>query len=253
MSVRTAQEGALLVITLDRPKANALNAAMVEELHAAIDRAGEATVRGVIVASSSHKVFCAGFDVAEVFDYDRATLRAFFGRFTALFERIRQLPKPVVAAMSGHAYAGGAILSLACDVRVMADGACFAVNEVDLGVMLPARLIQAMVQNTRRDVMRALLLGGEALNATRALAGGLVTEVAPAIDVLPVSLTRARHLAEKPATAFAAHKQALDTLGPPLSDAEVDGELTRVVDVWFGDEATARRHALIEKLAKKVG
>jgi enoyl-CoA hydratase/carnithine racemase len=251
VDVRISAEGALLVITLDRPKANALNAAMVEELHAAIDRTSDPGVRGVVFTSSSHKVFCAGFDVVEVFAYDRAALRHFFGRFSTLFERIRQLPKPVVAAMSGHTYAGGAILSLACDVRVMADGACFALNEIDLGVVLPARLIRAMIQNSRRDVMRSLLLGGEAVNASRALACGLITELAPAIDVLPVALTRARHLAEKPSVAFAAHKQALDTLGPPLSEGEVDAELTRLVDIWFGDEATARRRALIEKLAKK--
>ena len=60
-------------------------------------------------------------------------MTAFFARFVELFERMRRLPKPVVAAMSGHAYAGGAILALACDVRVMADGAGFALNEVDLG------------------------------------------------------------------------------------------------------------------------
>jgi enoyl-CoA hydratase/carnithine racemase len=153
--------------------------------------------------------------------------------------------------MSGHAYAGGAILSLACDVRVMSDAACFAVNEVDLGVILPTRLVQAMIQHTRRDVMRSLLLSGDAVNASRALACGLVSETTPAVDVLPVALTRARHLAEKPALAFAAHKETLDTLGPPLSDAEVEAELTRVVDVWFGEEAVARRQALIEKLAKK--
>lgn len=251
MDIRVNQEGALLVVTLDRGKANALNAAMVDGLHAAVDRAAEGAVRGLVLGSTSHKMFCAGFDVGEVFAYDRATMTAFFGRFMDLFERIRLLPKPVVAAMSGHAYAGGAILSLACDVRVMADGACFALNEVDLGVSLPTRMVQAMVPLARREMMRALLLGGEALTASRVLAGGLVSEVAPAIDVLPVAITRARHLAEKPALAFASHKRALDPLGPPLSDEHARAELTRVMDVWFGEEATARRQALIAKLANR--
>jgi enoyl-CoA hydratase/carnithine racemase len=251
MAVRLAQEGAVLVITLDRPRANALNAAMVDELHAVLDGANAAAVRALVLASSSHKVFCAGFDVDEVFAYDRPTMQAFFGRFVGLFERLRALPKPVVAAMSGHAYAGGAILSLACDLRVMADGACFALNEVDLGVALPARLIRAMLQHGRRDVMRSLLLGGEAITAARAAAAGLIVEAAPAVDVLPVAMTRARHLAEKPVHAFAAHKAALDLVGPPGSRAEADAEIAQVIDVWFGEEAKARRAALIEKLAKK--
>ena len=249
--VKTAVESALLVVTMDRPRANALHAAMVEELHAAIDRAGDADVRGVVLASSSHKVFCAGFDVDEVFAYGRPEMQAFFARFIGVFERLRALPKPVVAAMSGHAYAGGAILSLGCDLRVMADNACFALNEVDLGIALPPRLIRAMLQHGRRDVMRSLFLAGEAINATKAAAAGLVVEAAPAIDVLPVAVTRARYLAEKPAHAFAAHKAAIDLVGPPATPADADVEIAQVTDVWFGDEAKARRAALIEKLAKK--
>jgi enoyl-CoA hydratase/carnithine racemase len=110
-----------------------------------------------------------------------------------------------------------------------------------------------MVQHMRRDVMRTLLLAGDALNASRALAAGLVSETVPAIDVLPVALTRARQLAEKPALAYAAQKQALDSLGPPPSEAETRAELARVVDVWFGEEATSRRAALVEKLMAKGG
>jgi hypothetical protein len=75
--------------------------------------------------------------------------------------------------------------------------------------------------------------------------------VAPAIDVLPVAMTRARQLAEKPAQAFAAHKAALDSLGAEPTKGELDAEVAYVMDHWFGDEAKARRAALIEKLAKK--
>jgi enoyl-CoA hydratase/carnithine racemase len=99
--------------------------------------------------------------------------------------------------------------------------------------------------------MRTLLLSGEAIGASRAAAAGLVAETAPAIDVLPVSMTRARQLADKPAQAFAAHKAALDMVGGELSRSELDAEVAHVMEHWFGDEAKARRAALIEKLAKK--
>jgi enoyl-CoA hydratase/carnithine racemase len=249
--IRLDREGTLLVVTLDRPRANALDAAMVDELHAAIDAAGDPSIRGVVLASSSHKVFCAGFDVAEVFAYDKRTMTRFFDRFTDLFERVRRLPKPVVAAMSGHAYAAGAILALAADVRVMADGAGLALNEVNLGLVLPTRMIRALALNGGRQVMRLLLLSGDAITASRAEAEGLVTEVAPAVDVLPVSLTRMRHLAEKPPLAFAGHKEALDTVGPPLTEVQRQAELEHVVDVWFSEEATERRRVLMETLGKK--
>jgi enoyl-CoA hydratase/carnithine racemase len=93
-------------------------------------------------------------------------------------------------------------------------------------------------------------MSGDAINASRAEEEGLVTEVAPAIDVLPVSLTRIRRLAERPQLAYAGHKYALDTVGAD-TEGERESELQRVVDVWFSDEASERRRALIENLAKK--
>lgn len=250
--IRIDRDGQVLVVHLARGRANALTASMVDQLHQAVDRAAsDPEVRALVLASDSARVFCGGFDVGEVFSYDRGLMRTFFERFSDLFERLRTLPRPVLAALSGHAFAGGAILALAADVRVMADTATLAVNEVDLGVVLPTHMLRAMEATGARDLMRTLLLGGEAVTAERAFAGGLVAEVAPAIDVLPVTLTRARHLGEKPARAFAAHKAALDPVGPRPAGEDWRREIERVVDVWFGDEATSRRRALVEKLARK--
>jgi enoyl-CoA hydratase/carnithine racemase len=251
-SIRCDREGSVLIVHMSRGRANALTAAMVEDLHRAVDEAEwQAAVRAVVLASDSPRIFCGGFDVSEVFSYDRPTMAEFFKRFGDLFERLRTLPKPVVGALSGHAYAGGAILALACDVRIMGEGASLALNEVDLGVVLPTHMVRAMAANASTEVMRSLLLSGEAIAATRALAAGLVSEVAPAVDVLPVALTRARLLGEKPAHAFAEHKRVLDAVGPRPAGDEYEREIAHVVDVWFGEEATARRQALIEKLAKK--
>jgi enoyl-CoA hydratase/carnithine racemase len=251
--IRLDRDGQVLVIHLARGKANALTAIMVDELLDVLADAGaDDTIGAVVVASDSPRVFCGGFDVSEVFAYDRDRMRVFFERFSELFERLRTLPKPVVAALSGHAFAGGAILALAADVRVMSDAASLAVNEVDLGVVLPAHMLRAMAAAGHPDVMRSVLLGGEVLSADRALAGGVVAESAPAVDVIPVAMTRARHLAEKPAHAFAAHKIALDPVGPRPSGDAWRREIEAVVDVWFGEEASARRRALVEKLARKA-
>ncbi len=247
--LRIVHDGHVCVIHMARGKANALTADMVSELAEAVEAAAvDGRVRAVVLASDAPRLFCGGFDVSEVFAYERDRMRTFFAQFAGLFERLRTLPKPVVGALSGHAYAGGAILALACDIRVMADTASLAVNEVDLGVVLPTRMMRAMAANAGTEIMRALMMGGEAVSAGRALAAGLVSEVAPAIDVLPVSITRARLLGDKPARAFAAHKRALDTVGPAMPD---EAELDEMMDVWFGEEATARRQALIEKLARK--
>jgi enoyl-CoA hydratase len=237
------------VLALARGKANALNAALVDELAARVDElAADAATSAVVLASAVPRVFCGGFDVSEVFQYPREPMLAFFGRFAALFERIRTLPKPVVCALGGHAFAGGAILALSADFRVMSDSANISVNEVDLGVSLPARMIRALAACAGPELARSMLLGAEVVGAPRALAGGLVSEVVPAGEVLAAAVQRARWLGEKPPQAFAAHKRALDLVDAAHPSAQ---EIAATIDVWFGAEASARRQALIDRLAKK--
>jgi enoyl-CoA hydratase len=249
--VRVVREGSVSVLQLARGKANALNAELVGELAARVEElAVEPETRALVLASDVPRMFSAGFDVTEVFGYERATMQRFFTEFVHLFERLRSLPKPVVCALAGHAYAGGAILALAADFRVMADDAKLSVNEVDLGVMLPARMIRAMAASAGPGLGRAMLLGAEVISAPRALAGGLVSEVLPTSEVLRAAVQHAGILAEKPAQAFAAHKRALDPSDAgPASEAEI--RLT--LDTWFGAEASAKRQALIERLAQKKG
>lgn len=204
-SIRTEKVDSLLIITMSRERANALNAAMVGELNDAILEARSHDVRGLVLASDRPKFFSAGFDVKEVFQYDRETMTTYFGAFIDLYERVFRLPKPVVGALSGHSVAGGAVLALACDVRVMAEGPFrFALNEVNLGIALPPGIIRMAVDAVGPHHARELFLGGETLTPSRALEIGLVNEVAQPGAVLDRAISRARTLAEKPASAFAA-------------------------------------------------
>jgi enoyl-CoA hydratase/carnithine racemase len=247
--VRSVRDGHVALVYLARPKANALVMQMVDELAAAIEHAAaDDAVRAIVLASDVPRMFSGGFDVSEVFAYERAQMSAFFSRFVGLFERLRTLPKPVVAALSGHAFAGGAILALSADFRVMAESANISVNEVDLGVMLPPRIIRAMAASAGVELMRSMLLGAEVVAAARAASGGLVSQVARAEDVIALSVARAKHLGDKPNAAFAAHKRALD----PISESEpLDTETQKTIDAWFAPESVALRRSLAEKLAKR--
>ncbi len=247
--VDVRHEDAVGVLSLARPKANALNSALVDELAAAVEAlAARPGTRALVLTSALPRVFCAGFDVAEVFRYQRQPMLEFFGRFVALFERLRTLPKPVVCALGGHAFAGGAILALAADFRVMAESASLSVNEVDLGVMLPARMSRAMGASAGPELARSMLLGAEVVSPSRALAGGLVSEVLPAAEVTRAAVQRAHALGAKPADAFAAHKRALDPVEPGPIPAH---ELALTIDAWFSAESSALRQALIDKLQQK--
>jgi len=248
--LRVNVEDHVACLELGRGKANALNGELVLEFQRALEQVADDTdVRAVVLASALPRVFCAGFDAAEVFAYERPAMLAFFTRFVRLFERLRSLPKPVVCALEGHAFAGGAILALAADFRLMADGATLSVNEVDLAVCLPAAMIHALAATASPELARSMLLGAEVVSAPRALAGGLVSRVLPASEVRAASVLCARSLGEKPALAFAVHKRALDPFG---GKALPDAEIAATIDSWFGAEAMLRRQALQQRLATKT-
>jgi len=249
-NIRCEYSWGLSIITLSRGKANALNSEMVDELLAAVDAArSDSQVRGIVIASGSPRFFSGGFDVVEVFGYDRARMKDFFGRFIDLYEGLYTLPKPVVGAISGHAYAGGAVLALACDYRVIADGSFgFALNEIDLGVVLPPGIARMAVHAMGYRAGSRMVLSGQPLTPDQAVESGLADEKAPPDEVLGRAIERARMFAGKAPAAFAGMKtlvRGLGGYGPGVSDHQ---ELDQFLDSWFSPEAEERKHALVQSL-----
>ena len=246
------REEHILVVTLARGKANALNCELVEELQQALNhaRADERT-HGVVLTSATPRMFCGGFDVQEVFAYGPDKLTRYMARFIRLFDTVRHLPKPVIAGISGHSYAGGSILALACDERIMGEGDfVFALNEVTIGVVLPPRMVQAMAAAVPGATARKMFLEGHAWKAPEALHAGIVEELVPAGNVRHRALTLARQLASRPAQAFAAHKRALVDAagGPPFTDDEISTMASEFTAVWFGQECQCHRDLLVSRL-----
>ncbi len=243
----------ILVVRMARGKANALNISMVEELNNAVDRAvGDPSIRGVVLLSDCPGFFCGGFDVSEVFSYDRDSMTLFSARFIDLYEGLYLLPKPVVAAISGHAYGGGAILAAACDLRIMArEAADFALNEIDLGLMLPPGFIRILVGAIGPGAAREMVLLGDPVGSDRALEIGLVSEIAPKASIQQRAIEQCCALAKKPEVAFATDKRSLrEVLGRTASDSDRI-YLQDIVDRWFSPEVEALRRSLRESLGTR--
>jgi enoyl-CoA hydratase/carnithine racemase len=240
----------LMIVRMARGKANALNGAMVEELSAAIGEAGTSeSVRGVVLASDRAKFFSGGFDVLEVFDYEREKMTEFFGRFIDLYEGMLRLAKPIVAAVSGHAFAGGAVLALASDSRVMAEGKFgFALNEINIGLALPPGMIRMAVVAVGARHARELVLEGRTVTPAEALEIGLASELAPPDAVLERAVARARNLAAKPPLTYGAIKESFNEvtgLPPTASDRQALG---RFIEHWFSPESIQHRQMLVDSL-----
>jgi 3,2-trans-enoyl-CoA isomerase len=253
--IKCEKDGDVLVLTMCNGKANGIGSKMLDELRDGLAVASsESDIRGFVLASHSPKFFSGGFDVKEVFAYDRDQMREFFGRFIELYEGIYNLPKPTVAAINGHAYAGGAILALSCDYRIMAQADYgFAVNEINLGVAIPPGMARMAVAAVGFRDAYEILLTGEAITPARSLEIGLASQVARPEDLSGNAIAFAKSLATKPPTAFAEMKRRVrQVAGHPAleSDCYV---IDQFLNSWFSPEAEERKQALITALGNKQG
>lgn len=197
------------IITLSRERArNALDSALLRMLDVTLAACGgDREVRAVIVTGGAD--FCAGADLKEM----GAMTVAEAGRFSrlghAVFRRIEGLPKPVIAAVAGHALGGGCELALACDIRLAAESARLGLPEVKLG-LIPGfggtQRLAALVGNGRA---RELILTGRIVHAREAETMGLVSTVVPDSDLAEHARELAVRLSGKSPTALAAAKQLL--------------------------------------------
>ena len=185
-SLRSSLQGEVLILTLDRPdKRNALSSALVESLHAALERADlDAGVR-VVALRGAGKDFCAGADLEELLaSADRALdeNERDAMRLGELFIRMRSLPKPVVGIVQGRALAGGAGLALACDLTVAADDAQIGFPEIRRG-FVPAMVMTLLRRAVPEKVAFDLVATGGTTSASVAKELGLFSRVVPAADL----------------------------------------------------------------------
>ncbi|HEY7913943.1 MAG TPA: enoyl-CoA hydratase/isomerase family protein [Blastocatellia bacterium] len=251
-NIKTEISQGILLIKLARGKANALNSAMVDELGEMIRRAEtDRGVSAIVLASDRPKFFSGGFDVKEVFGYERDAMTEFFGRFIDLYESMLLIKKPVVAAVSGHAYAGGAVLALASDARVMAGGEFgFALNEINIGLVLPPGMMRMAVRATGPAVAREMVVEGKVIAPAEALAARLASEVTGAEAVIDRAVARASELAAKPPETFGKVKRLFNEalgLPPARSDREF---LAQFIEHWFSAESIEHKQRVIDSLRR---
>jgi methylglutaconyl-CoA hydratase len=220
--LRTALEAGTLTLTLDRPdKRNALSAALIEALHAGLERADlDAEVR-VVVLRGAGKDFCAGADLDELLasaDLSPAENAAAALRLGALFGRMRRLPKPVLALVQGRALAGGAGLVTACDLAIAGEGAQLGYPEIQRG-FVPAMVMTMLRRAVGEKVALDLVLTGRVLTAQEARAAGLLARVAPDAALEREARSLISSLAESSPSALALTKQLFYQLdGRSLED-----------------------------------
>ena len=246
--VLAERDGPVLVLTLNRPeKRNALNAALRVALREALARDREdPETRVVVLRGAGDKAFAAGADVEEMAARTPFEQRAFISP-PHIYSAVATHPKPVVAALNGHALGAGLELAMACDVRVASSGAKLGQPEINLGIIPGGGGTQRLPRLVGAGRAARMVMTGEAIDASTALAWGLVEEVVEPERVVPRAVELAKVMAAKSPVALRLAKEALRAAEElPLGEA-----LGREVDLFTlafqSREAQAGIRAFLEK------
>jgi enoyl-CoA hydratase len=244
--------GHLAVLRLSKPRGNAIDEPLAEELaRAAAEVAADDTLRGAMLASGHPKLFCPGLDLVALAQYDRGSMRRFMTAFAVAVWGLYGLPKPVVAAVGGAAVAGGCILALAADHRVLKRGAPIGLNEVKVGVPLPWSVTRLLRATVHAPALSRIALLGRNFTDAEAVELGLADEVAEDEGFEATCLARLAEYADKDPQAFATTKAWLREATLAEMMARESERVGAFLDGWFSPGTQERIRATVASLQSK--
>ncbi len=209
--VRLEVAGGVATLRLDRPKMNALNVVVQEEIRAAAVEASERDDVRAVVIYGGERVFAAGADIKEMAQMSYTEMVDRSGPLQSALSAVAKIPKPTVAAITGYALGGGCELALCADIRIAADNATLGQPEILLGIIPGAGGTQRLSRLVGPAKAKDIIFTGRFVPAEEALRIGLVDKVVPAGEVYDTALEWARQFATGPAYALRAAKEAVDS------------------------------------------
>lgn len=238
------------ILRLGFPKANSMSPAMLVSLRAALGKAAASDARALIITGTGRS-FSAGLALPLIVDFDRDQMRAFMNDFAQVMEVVLTFPKATVAAINGHAIAGGCVLALMCDYRVMGSGpGRIGLNEVAIGIGLPASVIEPLRAKVPARSLVPIAMAGELFDPTEALGLDLIDDVVSAGDLAESAMLRASALAGAPEACAQVKAALLRPVLEQLREHEV-AELEGWLDTWFSSTGQSRVRAAVSGITKK--
>jgi enoyl-CoA hydratase/carnithine racemase len=203
------REESWVIITLNRPPANAISEQLVHDLNAAISSVqDDLSVRSVIITGAGDRIFCAGADLGSAFSGGNVDTFIRFGN--GVLRKIERFPKPVIAALNGHALGGGCEIAMACHFRLLKEGARMGQTESNLGIIPGFGGTQRMPRLIGRTKALEFMILGTQVAAQDCLALGLVNKLTKEGETLEEARTLARAIAKRPPIATALIIEAVD-------------------------------------------
>jgi enoyl-CoA hydratase/carnithine racemase len=218
-TLTVAREESFAVITLNRPPANAISEALVQELHAAVGAVqDDDAVRSVILTGAGERIFCAGADLGSAFSGGNVDTFIRFGN--SVLRKIERFPKPVIAAINGHALGGGCEIAMACHFRLLKETARMGQTESNLGIIPGFGGTQRMARLIGRTKALEFMILGTQVAAPDCLALGLVNRLTKEGETLNDAKALARQIGKRPPIATRLIIEAVDDgLEAPMDNA----------------------------------
>jgi enoyl-CoA hydratase/carnithine racemase len=240
------REEAIAVITLNRPPANAISEALIHELNVAVNelRADDA-VRAVVITGSGDRIFCGGADLGSAFAGD--DVEAFIRFGNSVMRKLERFPKPIIAAINGHAMGGGCEIAMACHLRLLKETARMGQTESNLGIIPGYGGTQRLPRLIGRTKALEYLLLGTQIPAPECLSLGLVNRLCKEGETLNDAKALARQLAKRAPLATAAIIKAVDEgLESPMARS-IDVELDAFMPTLRSEDAAEGIQAFFGK------
>lgn len=244
-------DGGILELRFARPPVNALNPDFVAAILSAV-KAAPADGARALVLSGQPGMFSAGLDVPALLPLDHDAMKRFWKDFSGLMAALAGSPIPVAAALTGHSPAGGAVLALFCDTRIMADGEFrIGLNEVQVGLPLPPVILRGLQRQVGSRIAEQLVVAGRMVEPREALQLGLVDQVVPQETVVETALEWCRARLALPPTAMQKTREFARRDLVSVFDDMSEADDRRFLDTWFSEETRSTMNALVESLRKK--
>ena len=242
----------IAILTLDRGRSNAINSEMVSELYQMVSNIGKDDNIAGLILTGKEGFFSAGLDLIELYDYDEERIRAFWIDFLNLVTAMVSFKKPMITAISGHSPAGGCVLALCSDYRVMAEGKyIIGLNEVPVGIIVPQTIFHLYAFWLGNAQAYRFMLEGKLMGTEVALAAGLIDELVKPESILYAAERRIQKYIQLDAVTWQQSK--VNMRAELLSKVSVDQTemLEIMLKQWWSPSTRSILKTIIQNLQQK--
>lgn len=250
--IQTKKEDHILHVLLNRGKSNAMDMGLVNELIQILEEAeADPSVEGLVL-SGKEGFFSSGLDLITLFAYNETEMRDFWSQFMSLLRVFVSFSKPTVAAITGHSPAGGCVLALCCDYRVMAQGDyIIGLNEIPVGIVVPESIFTLYSFWLGRGAAYRNLLEGRLFKPEEALSAGLLDEIVPLDRIQTAAVRRLKSVMQFEKNAWRTSK--LNLRGEIIRGMNQDQEtaMDQVLQQWWKPSTREILQTIIHNLTQK--